>query len=399
MKNFDITDIDSWEQASDTDQFIWKDNTFFNEETGGNITEKEFTVFIGQTIDILRNEHADEKISFAGLSNIIVLIIDLLSAGISTSNVVILVNTGLENNVNFSWQNFEAAKLVEEDKRKIFNIKDLDSWKFASDNSLIWESKIFQISSDRIFSEILFVQIMYLLFYHSFMALYSDPNLLNLNVSILLDGLKHNKGIIDIFSQITDRVRDRNNAEASSAKNSGAKPLKHESNYESAQSDHRHISPDVYFPTDLKPPSYSGIVIGLGLLLIGIIMLFSSVNDYDSSISKGVFGFLLMFLSIIPFAIYSSAKSKFVYKSVCADMAQRVGSSSNDLIMKWGAPTRTYKFPSDKTMTVLEYKESIRNYASYSHKGYRAGQSKTTKYVKSFFVKDGVIVNYKYSIT
>jgi hypothetical protein len=68
--------------------------------------------------------------------------------------------------------------------------------------------------------------------------------------------------------------------------------------------------------------------------------------------------------------------------------------------MTWGAPTRTYKFPTDKTMTVLEYKESVRNYSSYSHgNGFRTGQSTTTKYIKSFFARDGYIVNYKYDIT
>ena len=80
-------------------------------------------------------------------------------------------------------------------------------------------------------------------------------------------------------------------------------------------------------------------------------------------------------------------------------MAQWVGRSSNDLILQWRAPTETYKFPSDKTMTVLEYKDSIRNYIGYRHKGMYAGQVKTTKYIKSFFVKDNLIVDYKYSIT
>ena len=151
---------------------------------------------------------------------------------------------------------------------------------------------------------------------------------------------------------------------------------------------------------DLIPPSKFPLLLGIGLLSGGLIFCFWSFSRGDFSDLKNIIiSFVIMLISIPFFAKYSSEKSKFFYKAVCADMAQWVGLSSNDLIIKWGAPTKTYKFPGDKTMTVLEYKDSIRNYAGYRHKGMYVGQAKTTKYIKSFFVKDGVIVNYKYAIT
>jgi hypothetical protein len=138
--------------------------------------------------------------------------------------------------------------------------------------------------------------------------------------------------------------------------------------------------------------------LGIGLIIGGLIYLFS-VAAGNWTPGKLIFGFLTICCSIPFIAKHSSEQSKFFYKAVCADMAQWVGHSSNDLIMKWGAPTKTYKFPSDKSMTVLEYKDSIRNYAGYRYKGMYAGQAKTTKYIKSFFVKNGTIVDYKYAVT
>lgn len=149
----------------------------------------------------------------------------------------------------------------------------------------------------------------------------------------------------------------------------------------------------------IEPPSKGFIVAAVALLIIGAWMGASSITGHDTNIYLMIFGFIVMGLTLIPTNIYLSARSKFYYKAVCTDMARWVGRSSNDLIIQWGAPTKTYKFPSDKSMTVFEYKDSIRNYAGYRSKGLYMGQSKTTKYVKSFFVKDGIIVSYKYAIT
>jgi len=152
---------------------------------------------------------------------------------------------------------------------------------------------------------------------------------------------------------------------------------------------------------NLTPPSKLLIFLGIGLLIGGFVYLFINLNNeiYSPNITKLIISGIIMLCSIPFFSKYGRDKNIYHYNCVCYEMSQWVGSSSNDLIIKWGAPTKTYKFPTDKTMTVLEYKDSIRNYAGVRYKGMYAGQAKTTKYIKSFFVKDGVIINYKYAIS
>jgi hypothetical protein len=383
MTLFNILDVSTWDFASDS-SFVWKsDITFSNIENGNNITEKEFTIFIGKLINALREiGRSEEEISTVGLSSIIELIIDLLAVGINANNALYLINFGIENSIDFSWPIFKVDQ-DSVDNNKSFNINDQDTWKFATENTLIFEGKPFNISEKK-FTEILFVKIMIMAFYPCLQDMYSRPSLRSLTTAMLLDGLKQDKGIVDILEQTVSKMKDVTNSNVGQPNNYARQQKSDDS------------TAGVY---DLTPPSPAGIVVGIILLSIGLIMLFSSINNYSSSVSQGIFSFLLITLSIIPFAMYGSSRSKYFYKVICANMAQWIGRSSNDLIMQWGAPTRTYKFPTDKTMTVLEYKESIRSYASYSHKGYRTGQSKTTKYVKSFFTKDGFIIDYKYSIS
>jgi hypothetical protein len=203
---FNILDVSTWNLASDS-TFIWKnDITFFNEENGKNITEKEFSTFIGQIIDALRQVSSNEKISIAGLTNIIALIIDLLSSGINATNALILINMGLENNINFSWPIFKIDRTIGANN-EIFNIDNQDTWKYATENNLIWEGKPFNISPDKKFTEIIFVKIMTLEFYASLQDLHSRPDLLNLSSSSLLEGLKKDKNIVDILNQITNQLK------------------------------------------------------------------------------------------------------------------------------------------------------------------------------------------------
>ncbi|GHV08043.1 hypothetical protein FACS189485_19080 [Spirochaetia bacterium] len=391
MKGFDITDIDSWVEASDKREFVWKDNTFFNEETGGNIAEKEFTAFIGQIISALRQVSSDEKIADTGLSNIITLIIDLLSAGLSANNALLLVNMGIDNDISFSWSIFEIAKQLPENDKKIFDINNQDTWRFATENNLVFAGKSFHISPGKKFTEILFVKIMNLIFYASMTVLHSRYDLRDITISTLLEGLKQGENVVDIVNKITTLIKDRNNIVSSRQVMINSIP---------SQTNHEQSSPinNTVNTGYLTPPSKIFLIIGIGLVVGGFLYL-CSVATGNWTPGKLIFGMIITFCSIPFFAKYSSKQSKFFYKVVCADMARWVGHSSNDLIIQWGAPTKTYKFPSDKTMTVLEYKDSIRNYAGYRYKGMYAGQSKTTKYIKSFFVKDGIIVNYKYAIT
>jgi hypothetical protein len=368
MNGFDITNFGSWEEASGTKQFTWKGTVFPN-------TEKEVTLFMGKAVGMLREGFSSEKINIIGVSNIATAIIDLLAAGISADNSLLIVGGGIRRNTDFSWPFFKANPPIDTGNKR-FNIEDHNTWKFATESELLLDGSPFRISPDCKLSEITFVKLMLLLMPFDFSKFDKIPSLKNKIVLDVLDGLKKGMEPSDILLQITDVVTQ---ILQTVTKNNNAMNAEHST------------------PPLLTPPSKAGLVFGVVLIATGIFLLISALDG--DNVSLGVFGFILMIFSIITFAKYSSEQSKFFYKAVCADMAQWVGRSSNDLIMQWGAPTKTYKFPNDRTMTVLEYKDSIRNYASYSNKGYRYGQSKTTKYVKSFFVKDEIIINYKYTIT
>jgi hypothetical protein len=204
--SFNILDESTWHLASNS-SFIWKNDVkFSNEETGKNITEKEFLAFIVQVIGALRQASSDQKLNIAGLPNIIVLIIDLLSAGINANNALVLINSGLENNIDFSWSVFTVNQPIGINN-KVFDANSPDTWKFATENNLIWESRPFNISPEKKFTEILFVKIMTLLFYTPSVDLYSSPDLLNLNISTLLAGLKQDKSTVDILNQISSQLK------------------------------------------------------------------------------------------------------------------------------------------------------------------------------------------------
>jgi len=211
VKGFDIIDIDSWGKASDEAQIVWKDTTFFNEETGKNITEKEFTIFIGRFISILHQTSSAEKIAGAGLSNIITLIFDMLAAGIKNTNIFVLVNTGIEKCVDFSWPIFNTQQISNTKSIK-FYIEDQNSWIFATENVLMWKGNPFQVSPDKKFTEIMFVKIYVLLFYKSSQEWYLRPDLLNIIITTLLTGLKQNTNIPDIMEQATIKINKLNEA-------------------------------------------------------------------------------------------------------------------------------------------------------------------------------------------
>jgi hypothetical protein len=207
--SFNILDVSTWDSASDS-VFIWKnDITFFNEDNDKNITEKEFSIFIGQVIGKLRQFISDKNLSIAGLSNIITLIIDLLSSGINTTNVLLLINMGFENNIDFSWQFFKTNQTTGGNNKR-FDINNQETWQYATENNLIWEGTPFNISPDKKFTEILFVKIMALEFYTFLQDLYSRPDLRKLYISTLLENLKQNENITDILNQIKNQLENIN---------------------------------------------------------------------------------------------------------------------------------------------------------------------------------------------
>jgi hypothetical protein len=403
MKVFDITDVSSWEKASDTIPFTWKDKSFLNEETGKDITENEFVTFIGQAISMLRQISSDEKIASAGLSNIIALFVDLIDAGISANNALLLIKFGFDNDVDFSWHMIKEKQTINTNN-EVFDIEDMNTWGFATEKNLIWEGKPFNISPEKIFTEMLFVKTMFLLLGPNLPKCFLISGLSNITISIVLDGLRQKK---IYFSEILEQIANQIQTITNQRQNKNNIPISQVSGQSIIDSTVPHSNNNSYQSQvntnttkayDLSPPSKIFLALGVGLLICGVLYLFSAdVRDWTPS--KLIFSVVIIFCSLPLFIKQASEQSKYFFKAVCADMAQWVGRYSNDLIVQWGAPTKTYKFPSDKTMTVLEYKDSIRNYAGYRYKGMYAGQAKTTKYIKSFFVKDGIIVNYKYAIT
>jgi len=389
MKKFEITDIDTWGEASKVKEFVWKDTTFFNDETNENLTEEEFSKFMGQIIDALRQIISDEKIFSKNITYFISLINDFFVAGINANSALSLINIGIQNNVDFSWSFFNNNNTVK------FEIYDLDTWKFATENILIWENKIFQIAPDKKFSEILFVKIMMLFLNRSFNTLKARHDLMKISISLILVGLRDGEDIPTILRVLLSNIEENNSVIKSSSSNLSV------ANSSSGVNNNFNTQVNNLNNLDLTPPSKISLILGFVLLVGGFIYMLNDIlsGSWFDNPSKLIISTVIMFCSIPFFVKYSSERSKYFYKVVCADMAQWVGHSSNDLIMKWGAPTKTYKFPTDKTMTVLEYKDSIRNYVGVRSKGMYAGQSKTTKYIKSFFVKESVVINYKYDIT
>ena len=397
MANFEVTNFTTWENASITTQFVWNGSSIFNEETGKNITEYEFVEFLHNILDLIKQNTSEDNLKKTKLPDIITFIIDLLCVGINANNVLWIIVTGIQSGTDFTWELFSYAKQVKESEIKKFDVYDMDSWRFATDNSLIWEGKSFSISEDKIFSEITFVKIMRSLYYDFQINFRQHPSILKIIIPILLEGFRQDEKLGDVLSRITEQMSNKivqlsQNSVASTSTNN---------NYSRFRTQ---IDDDVNnknIRTDyIIPPSKIPLILGIGLLIGGFIAFFSFIvrGNYDD-FTKIIISIVVIICSLPFFIKYSSEKSKYFYKVVIAEMSQWVGRSSNDLIIKWGAPTKTYKFPGDKTMTVLEYKDSIRNYAGYRYKGMYMGQSKTTKYIKSFFVKDNVIVNFKYDIT
>jgi len=128
-----------------------------------------------------------------------------------------------------------------------------------------------------------------------------------------------------------------------------------------------------------------------------------NTNKIVSSIMLPI---ILLIIGIIFFGIFSKEKNKRQYYEICKSMEYWLGHKSDELIIAWGTPTKTSKLPQDKSTTLLEYKDIVRNYTGYSTRsyskgmsfGYHSGQSRSTKYNKTFYVQNGIIIGYKYTV-
>jgi hypothetical protein len=374
-------------------------------ETGKPITEKEFVSFISQIVGALKKTSSEEKINKAGLSNIISFFIDLFSAGIEANNSLAVIGAGLAFDIDFSWPMFINNHTNESPGN--FEASNMDSWKYAVENTLVWQGKLFQIDPDKIFTETLFVKLFYTLFSSSLKMFYSQTDLRNIYISTILDGLKRKMDISEASEQANDQIHKMiksvpivTNSEKQGEGIQSQTPIRKKENFSyQINSATKEKNKNFRFATIIV---IIGVIIltkaSYGLYIALTSLSTSALSSWDSNVVLGMLGIVIASLSLIFVARYNTAKNELFYYTVCANMSNWLGHSSNDLIIQWGAPTKTSRFPSDKTMTILEYKDSIRNYTGMRYKGIYSGQSKTTRYIKSFFVRDGIIIDFKYDI-
>jgi len=436
---FDICEIKSWKEATDN-EFQWKgEYTFFDKANDKNISEKTMVLQMDAIFSALKQSIPEDNIHKFGLSKIVECILDNFLKGKSPREIVpvliIMIKKGFSFNTaeeillkygndsetesgskgiiknidpSKKWANInlsgEDEPILEGTIWKYIYVKEYDgkifgamsTHEFKKGGKLVRNSTAPSYSSEYPFESKLetttnidtwsregdTVKVIFGNGATLFEGKYDPQNQKIIGTKYFSDG----KSSEETWEPYGEGDREKFIQMLQIAKHNEQKTA-----YQNEQNTSS---------VDLIPPSKFLLFLGMGLLVGGLIYFFSLISRSDPNDFSGIIiSFVIMLCSIPAFAKYSSEKSKFFYKAVCADMAQWVGHSSNDLIMQWGAPSKTYKFPADKTMTVLEYKDSIRNYAGYRYKGMYAGQSKTTKYIKSFFVKDGIIINYKYAIT
>jgi len=161
---------------------------------------------------------------------------------------------------------------------------------------------------------------------------------------------------------------------------------------------------------DSKPGLF--LLLAISSLVVCFYLFFKSIPSYSDpflSMEKTVFIFspiIALLISALFFNKYSKEKNIRKYYEVCKSMENWLGHKSDELIISWGTPSKTSKLPNDKSVTVMEYKDSVRNYTGYSTRSYsrgfsygiHSGKSRTTKYIKTFYVKNDYIMDYKYSI-
>jgi hypothetical protein len=182
-----------------------------------------------------------------------------------------------------------------------------------------------------------------------------------------------------------------------------------------AQKRENNTKPEIrYRPiTDNSKPGLF-LILGIIFAIITLFIFRNTINSSDLIVSGGIDNTVaslilnlgVLSIAFIFFGLYSKEKNKKAYYDVCISMGYWLGRVSDDLVKSWGTPSKTSKFSQDKSVSIWEYKDSIRNHTGYSTRtyykgfstGFHTGQSRTTKYTKTFYIKDGYIIDYKYTI-
>ena len=422
---FNICDVSSWNEATDN-EFQWKgENTFFDEANGKNISEKIMVLQMETILSALKQSVPEDSIQKFGISKIVECVLDNFLKGKSPKEIfpvlIIMVEKGFSFNTaeeimqKYGNNNENEALTVTENKKN--NILEETSWKNISISE--YEGHVFGVLEIYLFcGEGKLIR-----------------NVVSATIPPLQNGTTHNQ-YVDPWELNDDKLKIMFGDTLFEAKylqkeqkifgtkifSDGKTKEETWTPYNDSDTEifkqmlidaKRNMQSNFYqneqdnaLSFNLTKPSPLLLVFGIGAIIGGLGYLFMNLNTrfYSPDISKLIISFIIMMCSIPFFVKYGKDQNRYHYHSVCYSMSQWVGSSANELIMKWGAPTKTYKFPTDKTMTVLEYKDSIRNYVGVRTRiskgvSVMGMQAKTTKYIKSFFVKDDRIIDYKYAIT
>jgi hypothetical protein len=407
MDKFNILDENTWKFATDID-FEWKDNTCFNEENNRQISEKEMIAFLGQLFELVERSVTKVQTQKYGRDKIISYMLDALFAKTIPEDipceVILIITNGTDSSqAHIVYQNFKNSG------GKLFNILDESTWKLATDNEFTWKGKKINVAQIKKGATLLSEKIIVDFFEQVFSG-YGDELNTKITeigkdkvVTFMLDKLFNNASPLECIQAALPFIKDYNIATIQN------------NNLYSNNRGNENIKPNIHYSTitdDSKPGIF--LFLGIASMALCCFLFFKTVGSVsnivmlstDKIASSILFPIIAMIIGIIFFGIYSKEKNKRQYYEICKSMEYWLGHSSDELIISWGTPSKTSKLPNDKSIIIMEYKDSIRNYTGYSTRSYsrgfsygiHSGQSKTTKYIKTFYVQNGYIIDYKYSI-
>jgi hypothetical protein len=310
---------------------------------------------------------------------------------------------GLEPNiVHTVYQSIKNKQVTKKNGK--FDVLDEATWEFASDDEFIWKDK--KINGSLIDASIttctekvivkIFKQIN---LENDFIKAMGKDKIIIFILDKLSDGESLEKITPAVVEYINEyKLPNESSSSISTKAQDGFKP---------------NIS---YTPVvdDSKPSVF--MTLGIISMVVIAILFFTNINSILNSVSLEIGDmvttlitiFIPFILGVIFFSKYGKEKNKKRYYEICKSMEYWLGRKHDELIVSWGTPSKTSKLPNDKTITVLEYKNSTTNYSGYSMRtrqrggmsfGYHAGQANKTLYIKTFYVKDGFIFDYKYAIS
>ena len=383
---FDICNENTWKFATEQ-PFIWHDDSFYDlDNIEKKYSELDFVDFIGQMLNIVESHSSLEKMNDFGRSKIISQMLDQIQERkIATNDICYNIAMRLNNNIK---------------EEILFNIYDNSTWNYANSKQFFWKGNpIFFSNNKDIVSEKNIVDFIMNIFNNNSMVSISQIESYGKNKIIDL--------IIEEFIKKTDEEQILQKVYLT---------VRHGFDSSLMNTVYPVKTSEELVQKNIQDKSNPGLFLFLTIISIGISCYFfynalkmlntGLVFNSEKIIQTFIISCVPLIIGLIFAGLYNKEKKKKQYYEVCKSMEYWIGHTSDDLIMAWGTPTKTTKLPQDKTTSILEYKDSIRNYVGYSTRSYRkgtsfgihTGQSKTTKYIKTFYVKNGIVFDYKYTI-